>query len=62
MYFINHTKKEWLFIGKGDGNNVMFVFNLYNWSTKDDIRMYYDNTRFQHYTNPQYQEQLVSNR
>lgn len=54
MYFVNHSRKEWLYIGTGDGNNVMFVFNLYNWATKDDIRMYrsLDNHLIQ-YSNPQ---------
>lgn len=55
MYFVNHSKKEWIYIGKGDGNNVIFVFDYYNWSIKEDIRLYktLDNT-FKNYTNPSY--------
>lgn len=40
MYFVNHSKREWIFIGNGEGNNVIFVFNCFNWTTKDDIRLY----------------------
>lgn len=56
MYFVNHSKKEWLFIGNGDGNNVIFAFNLFNWSTKDDIRMYQSlDSHLVKYSNPQLQ-------
>lgn len=57
MYFVNHSKKEWLYIGKGDGNNVIFVFHYYNWNIRDDIRLYKElSDHFKTYLNPQYGE------
>ncbi len=39
LYFVNHTKKEYVYVGEGEDNDITFVFTVHKWSIKDDIRM-----------------------
>lgn len=39
IYFVNHTKKQFVYIGEGEDENIMFVFKQLGWKIDDKITM-----------------------
>lgn len=50
IYFVNHTKKEYVSVGEAEHNDITFVFTIYKWSIHDEIVMVAYIKEFPEYT------------
>lgn len=49
LFLVNHTKKEYTYVGEAEDNDVTFVFNELGWDVKEKVTLLYNMYGYESY-------------